>query len=315
MSSSASRRRLAVSFHATGRTPSLGIALRTPATTLRLLLPSLLAAMASLASPTPAHANNIAQCSVAFSNVLGASYLPAPSQTTTSTGSVPTSCRTDVVVGQTTLASAQATAAAGVLRIYGAVPGSEGCIPSPCGGGTGYQAKPAAFFDDTLTPAGLPAKGTFEITFTLEGGQFGQTDGVRTQVIGGLLTSMVGVFQNCSFTVTGNVNSPGDLIPRPAGSCVASAPISAAAPTVFVQESANSVLNVPPVGPAVANYSETARISSIEVLDQDGNVVPGVTVQSASGVVYPVVPEPASGVLTGAGVVALVVLGARRQRV
>jgi len=157
--------------------------------------------------------------------------------------------------------------------------------------------------------------GIAKIPFFLEGGQSGQPSGVTTQLLGGLLTSLVGVYQTCSTTLTGNVNSPGDPIPLPAGSCMATAPISAAGLTVSVEERLDSVLSVPPVGPAVAKFSETARVGPIEIFDQDGNLVSGVTVQSVSGMVYTVVPEPATGFLIGAGLVALVVVGGRRPRV
>ena len=69
---------------------------------------------------------------------------------------------------------------------------------------------------------------------------------------------------------------------------------------------------------AVASFGDTATLTEILVFDADGNLIPDVTITSASGTIYPLtvgggvaLPEPATLLLVTAGAVAL--LGSRRR--
>lgn len=78
--------------------------------------------------------------------------------------------------------------------------------------------------------------------------------------------------------------------------------------TITAQFSNQFVLNTYDVedgfsASGTSNFSSTATLAGIEIVDAEGNPVSGVTVTSGSGVTYAVVPEPSAlaGVLAGAG--------------
>jgi len=64
-------------------------------------------------------------------------------------------------------------------------------------------------------------------------------------------------------------------------------------------------------GSALANFADTAVLTSIQAYDMTGKLIPSITISAESGTIYPLtadpVPEPGTLVLTGLGIAALLI--------
>ncbi|HLH05174.1 MAG TPA: hypothetical protein VKX25_20565 [Bryobacteraceae bacterium] len=200
-------------------------------------------------------------------------YSPAPC---VGTQALP---NTSLVASYDTYASAPAY---GVYKAYG----SMSLSPGPASTGRVFQTVAAggvAVSDDTLTFSGRPTgtPGTFTVGFTISGSSSTTTGNAAGY---GLWVYVVNT--NQTYTISDNEGiATNPVIPMQFG-----VPIH-----IQTNFSAQATIVTLAVGSsALADYSDTAVLSSIAVYDQNGNRVP-VDIVSKSGTVYTsdgVVPEP-----------------------
>lgn len=272
----------------------------------------LLAGIACLSAMQPARAMSAAQCQVAPSdNNPPSGYGPNGSfQETTNAAGAATSCDTELYDVGALSATAQTTASAGSLHTYADVTGGPSCVPGSCPGPR-RESHATGSYDDTLMivlpvlpPGVVIAGGMVDVTFYMHGSQsaLDATD-VYTNLVGGVMTPLVGVFQSCGATLSGTQSDV-------TSSCVATAPWAAATPTLSINESlaGNAFSYILSSPGAVSNFTNTAGVSEIQVFDSAGNLIPNVTITSTSGFAYPVasaVPLPSSLGLMAMGLIGL----------
>jgi hypothetical protein len=272
------------------------------------LLSFAFSSMLALLGSIPSTAALVATDDVFCQSTSSAVATNPPSQSFHSIGGAPISCSTQAVFNGT-MATAQASSAPGSLRGFALAAGEAPC--DNCGAGPINFADAQSAFVDTITVHPPPGAGlaTAGVIFFLHGTQEGTSSEpvnnpfADSSIQGGLITGLVGVFQNCSIdqSTSGTV----------AKSCLATAPIDLAhSPILQIQEALFLEVTVTnPQHDALADFTNTAGIREIDFFDSNGNPIPGITLTSASGATYevgPGVPEPSTVVMICGAMVALI---------
>jgi hypothetical protein len=182
-------------------------------------------------------------------------------------------------------------------------------------------ASAQSYIFDFLTLSGAPSSGFLQFAFDVDGTVSttivvepggGYTEGATAPLFlvetnGG--TNQVTVISNANSVFSGQfivdiaysgLNPTLDLILSTQAHCGVSA----------------STLGASQSCVAVANYSDTVTIAGVGVLDANGNLIPGATVESSSGVFYPTLasaPEPAFTLLL-APILAAILVAKNRTR-
>jgi hypothetical protein len=164
-------------------------------------------------------------------------------------------------------------------------------------GGFGGQAGADATISDTATLQGAPASGSLAFVFAVDGtlslttslnnGNDHADEFMSVSVDGTIFDSTIlysAAAQMVSATETVNASYSGSVFNL----------------ILALNTTADCTNGGTIACSAVADFSDTSRILGVEVLDSNGNIVPGATLTSSTGFVYPEVssvPEPSSLIL------------------